>query len=328
MILGDKIAILRKQSGWSQEELAQKLEISRQSVSKWESGASIPDLEKIVKLSGLFGVSTDYLLKDEIEEISYTETDEAPAEFRIREISLQEANDFMEITKQTAKKMSAAISACIISPVCLILLGGISEYKNTISEDAACGIGVAVLLIILAAAVSVLIIDGIKLSKYEYLEKETITLQYGVKGIVEKRKEEHAKTFRNGIALGTALCILGVVPLMLAVALKAGEYVLVWCVGLILVMVAIGVYVITGVSIPQGSFDKLLQTGEYTIEEKELNRRTSFFPGTYWCLVTAGYLAVSFWKNNWDISWIVWPVAGVLFAALNRILKAVAKTRK
>ena len=63
MILADKIIKLRRQSGFSQEELAARLNVSRQSVSKWESGTSIPDLNKIIKLSEIFGVSTDYLLK-------------------------------------------------------------------------------------------------------------------------------------------------------------------------------------------------------------------------------------------------------------------------
>lgn len=63
MILSEKIIMLRKKYGWSQEELAERLDISRQSVSKWESGASIPDLERIVSMSQLFGVTTDYLLK-------------------------------------------------------------------------------------------------------------------------------------------------------------------------------------------------------------------------------------------------------------------------
>lgn len=61
MILAEKIISLRKQMGWSQEELAGQLSVSRQSVSKWELGASIPDLDKILKMSELFGVSTDYL---------------------------------------------------------------------------------------------------------------------------------------------------------------------------------------------------------------------------------------------------------------------------
>ena len=58
MILGEKIIQMRKQKEWSQEELASQLGISRQSVSKWESGASIPELDKIVSMSRLFGVST------------------------------------------------------------------------------------------------------------------------------------------------------------------------------------------------------------------------------------------------------------------------------
>ena len=69
MILADKIIELRKKNGLSQEELAEKLNVSRQSISKWEGAQSIPDMNKILKLSDLFSVSTDYLLKDEIEEM-------------------------------------------------------------------------------------------------------------------------------------------------------------------------------------------------------------------------------------------------------------------
>ena len=68
MIFADKLIKLRKRAGYSQEELAEKMGVTRQSVSKWESAQSIPDIEKIIKISELFGVSTDYLLKDNIEE--------------------------------------------------------------------------------------------------------------------------------------------------------------------------------------------------------------------------------------------------------------------
>ena len=72
MLLSEKIMSLRKRNGWSQEELAQQLGVSRQSVSKWESMASMPDIQKIMSMSELFGVSTDYLLKDELEELPAT----------------------------------------------------------------------------------------------------------------------------------------------------------------------------------------------------------------------------------------------------------------
>ena len=66
MILADKIIYLRKKCGWSQEELAERMNVSRQSISKWEGAQSVPDLDKILKMCQVFGVSTDYLLKEEI----------------------------------------------------------------------------------------------------------------------------------------------------------------------------------------------------------------------------------------------------------------------
>ena len=77
MILGEKIAQLRRKNGWSQEELADKMGVSRQAVSKWESGQTMPDLERILRLSSLFGVTIDYLLKDGAEpEIPQSEAEE------------------------------------------------------------------------------------------------------------------------------------------------------------------------------------------------------------------------------------------------------------
>ena len=67
MIFKEKLTKLRKSNGMSQEELAEKIEVSRQAISKWELGDSIPDSDKIVALSKIFNVTTDYFLKDEIE---------------------------------------------------------------------------------------------------------------------------------------------------------------------------------------------------------------------------------------------------------------------
>ena len=71
MIFADKLTQLRKKAGWSQEELAEQMNVTRQSVSKWEGAQSVPDLDKMIRLSELFGVSTDYLLKDEIEQAEH-----------------------------------------------------------------------------------------------------------------------------------------------------------------------------------------------------------------------------------------------------------------
>lgn len=77
MTLGEKIQKLRKQRGLSQEALAEKVTVTRQTISKWELGQSTPDLDFIAQLSDIFNVSSDYLIKDEM-----TEPDELPY-FRI-----------------------------------------------------------------------------------------------------------------------------------------------------------------------------------------------------------------------------------------------------
>lgn len=65
MRLPDKIVKLRKSNGWSQEDLAEKINVSRQAISRWEGGTAQPDASNILQLSRLFGVTTDYLLNDD-----------------------------------------------------------------------------------------------------------------------------------------------------------------------------------------------------------------------------------------------------------------------
>lgn len=328
MILADKIMKLRKQCGWSQEELAEQLGISRQSVSKWESGVSIPDLDKIIKMSSIFHVSTDYLLKDDLEETEYLDTEDSDTEDAVRIVSVEEANAYMEVTERAAGKIALGVLMCILSPVCLLFLGGLSEYGGGISEDFAGGIGTVILLIIVAVATAILISNGMMLSKYEYFEREIITLQYGVKGIVEKKKDAYEMVWRKNIVYGVELCIFSVIPLLIAAAFDMGDFVYVICVDNLLLFVAAATYKFVKFGMIYGCYQKLLQEGDFTAEKKAVSRRTSAIAGIYWCSVTAIYLAISFYSNDWRHSWIIWPVAGVLFAAVCGIVDAVMVGRK
>lgn len=332
MILADKIMQLRKQKGWSQEELADKLGISRQSVSKWESGMSIPELDKILKLGELFEVSTDYLLKDELEEAEPTAVVSGDAFGEeaepMRSISMKEAETYMELTEKVSRKIAFGVSLCILSPVCLIQLGGLSEYKQTLSENAAGGLGMIILLGMVAIAVAIFISNGMGLSKYEYMEKEIFSLQYGVKGMVERRKEAHEDCLRRHVTIGACLCIISVIPLFVGTMIGVEDYGLITCLSLLLVIVAIGVFILIPSGMVHESHEKLLQIGDYTVEKKELGRRTSYFPTIYWCVVVAIYLGISFYTNAWEETWIIWPVAGVLFVALYGIVQALESARR
>lgn len=280
-------------------------------------------MDKILKLSAIFEVSTDYLLKDEVEEEGPA-CDSYSEELTGRPVSLEEANTYMELVKRIAPRIGIGTVLCILSPVMLIVLGGLSEEKAVdLTENMAGGFGVTILLIMVAIGVAMLILNGMQLSKYEYLEREKIVLQYGVQGIVEKKKAEYATIYRLFIAIGVVLCIIGIVPLMIAAAFDSGDIVLCMCVGALLMFIACGVFLFIYGGMIWGGYEKLLQEGEYTEKQKRLNKRTSPFAGIYWCIVTAIYLWISFTTNAWHKSWIIWPVAGVLFAALDGIMKIV-----
>ena len=74
MNLGEKIQTLRKQSKMSQEQLAEKVFVSRQAISKWELSESLPDVDNIVQLSSVFGVTTDYLLKNGVSQKNHDDS--------------------------------------------------------------------------------------------------------------------------------------------------------------------------------------------------------------------------------------------------------------
>ena len=92
MILADKIIELRKKNGMSQEELAEKLGVSRQSISKWEGAQSVPDMSRILAMADLFGVSTDYLLRDDMEMPETAAPAAVSDDSPVRRVSMEEAN--------------------------------------------------------------------------------------------------------------------------------------------------------------------------------------------------------------------------------------------
>lgn len=212
MILADKIINLRKKAGWSQEELAGRLGVTRQSVSKWEGAQSVPDIEKIVQLSRLFSVTTDYLLKDELEEpepvlVTDAGTQENP-EKTYRRVTMEEASAYMKLERENAPKKALATCLWVSSPIVLILLASMSEYARFgINENAAAAIGLCVLILFVAIGVVIYTSCSEKEKDYAFLEKEPFETEYGVIGLVRARKKEFQPVYTRNKIIGTVLCI-------------------------------------------------------------------------------------------------------------------------
>ncbi len=264
MIFADKLILLRKKAGWSQEELAEQMEVTRQSVSKWEGAQSIPDLEKIIRLSALFGVSTDYLLKDEIEETGQIgPSSDVPS---IRRVSMEEAGAFLAVKAGTANAIAYGVLLCILSPVVLFILSALSEYTaSALREDAANGIGMIVLILLVAAAAALFVSSGCKSVPFAYLEKEPFETEYGVHSMVQARRAQYKAAHTKNQIAGACLCVLSAIPLFVGVLLDAENDLLLTillCGSFLLA--GIGVMLLVRTGILWASYEKLLREGEYS----------------------------------------------------------------
>ena len=316
MIFSDLLIQLRKKAGWSQEELAEQMNVTRQSVSKWEGAQSVPDLEKMLRLSELFSVSTDYLLKDGIEgEGGSIPPDEVSA---LRRVSLEEANAFLSVKAQTSKSIALAVFLCVLSPICLLILGAVSEVKGYgLPDYAAGGIGMIILLIFVAIAVVIFISSGRKTEEFDYLEKEVFETEYGVSGMVAERKARYSTTYTRSNIIGAALCIMALIPFFAgAVFNDENELLLMTMLSVSFVLAGIGIAFFIRSGIIWASYEKLLQEGDYSRAKKEIQPIVTAISVVYWLIVTAIYLGYSLFTNNWGYSWVIWVVAGVVFPAV------------
>lgn len=328
MIFADKLILLRKKAGWSQEELAEQMNVTRQSVSKWEGAQSVPDLDKMISLSELFGVSTDYLLKDEIEEAEHIKlSNDMPS---LKRVSMEEANAFLSVKSRTAKTIAYAAFLCILSPITLLMLGAISESTvGGLNEDIAGGIGMIALIIFIVIAAVMFISSGSKTASFAYLEKEKFETEYGVSGMVKERKAKYKDLHTKNNIAGTCLCITALIPLFVGAIVDAdNDLFLMIMLSFSFLIAGIGVICFIKTGIIWASYEKLLQEGEYSKENKEKPSIADAVYTAYWVIATAVYLGYSLSSNNWGQSWVIWVVAGVMFRAVVAITNTFDKKSK
>lgn len=323
MIFADKLVQLRKKAGWSQEELAEQMNVTRQSVSKWEGAQSVPDLEKIILLSELFGVSTDYLLKDRIEDAECNiPSDDLSA---LRHVSMEEANAFLSVKAKTSKAIALATFLCFLSPVCLLMiLVSIEEISAySLAYNVAVVIGITVLLLLVTAAAALFISSGRKTAEYGFLKKEIFETEYGVSEMVSELKAKYSKTYTRNNIIGVGFCIMSMISLLVGAIFN---YVTVML-SAFFVLVGIGVVLFVRSGIIWASYEKLLQEGDYSKEKKWNRYVISAVSVAYWLIAAAVYLGYSLYTNNWEYSWVIFVIAGVAFPAIVIITDLLGKRR-
>lgn len=352
---------LRKRNGWSQEELAQQLGVSRQSVSKWESMAAMPDIQKIMAMSELFGVSTDYLLKDEMEDLpatavsldsadlsaekthsesTYQANDYPPTKIKI---SLERATEYLDTIAETSRITAFSVMLFILGPAILVSIAiytGETQYytdqsifvSNPLNKlSLAILIGISIMMLLIAAGVGLLIMQNMKLSPFKELKENPLELQYGVEAAIKRHAESTRSLRFIQQTAGVCLTILSLIPCLIGVYFGDSPY---FSVGFFIaaLMTACGVFLLVRSNTIKNSYDVLLQEGDFSNNEKtEENEQENIhdqykqYERAYYAFITLIYFSYSFITYDWLRSWIIWPLFALLYHAVISVLSVLKK---
>ena len=190
MTFGQKLRILLKDNGMTQEDLAERLEVSRQAVGKWVNDKGIPEVGKIVQISDLFGVSMDYLLKEDRDEKDVVE--EKVISNNGYYVSQEMLNGYLSYSKQNVKQITGGISLFILSNVFECF-----DYNNMIMSF--------LYWITMIAGISIIIWHFFQTRQYQEIKNERLAFDDKVLGEFKKQRESRRKKYAVMIIAGVAV---------------------------------------------------------------------------------------------------------------------------
>ena len=326
MILADKIVSLRKKLGWSQEELAEKMSVSRQSVSKWESTNSIPDLNRILMLAEIFDVSTDFLLKDEYETFDSREENKPT---NTPQISLEQAMKYIENKMEVSALITKGVMLCVCSVVPLFFfLAMAATHRLNMTNDVASALGIVSILVMVSVAVSFFIKTNQYESEIAEIDNEVFELSYGVHSVFQDKLKQFRVTYNRRLLIGIFLFIISFLPLMIASIFLNGTDVILMMLNVLMLMIATGIYIVAPVSAKYDAYNNILKDRSVETEKSKRVKRAEKLAAFYWPLLVTIFLGWSLWAMNWGVTWIIWPVGAVLFAALVGLMELLDKEER
>ena len=286
MSLAENLQYLRAREGVTQEQLAERLDVTRQSVSKWESSASFPEMDTLIKLCDMFHTDMDTLLRGNVENSLSEDT--------------AGYDRFMTLY---ARKIAGGVSAIIAGAAAAALLS---------VRGAPDMVGAAVLLLVVAVAVVVFIASGME---EEHFRKKHPTLP---DFYTEQQKEQFHRRYIWYIAGGVGAILLGLVLLVLCfTVLPEKEPYESYMGALFLLIVACAVFFLVygGMLEDKYNIPKYNRQNNPTPEDRERRRRAVTACALIMILATALFLTLGLGWDRWESAAIIYPVGGVLCGA-------------
>lgn len=245
------------------------------------------------------------------------------SEQKQRFVSRQEAQEYIQTAAKSNKGIAAGVALCIYCPILIILLGGIDGTYIHITDAQFTIFGLIPLFLILTIAVAIVIYNGMKMERFEYMKKEFIQIDGGLDRELAARAEEIRPRVTMTVIIGVGLCILSVIPLLLSGSMTDNDFIHCAATALLLIVIGIAVFLFIVGESEMECIKVLRQEGDFSSAGKKGNKIAGIVGGIYWPLITAIYLGWSFVTMNWGFTWIIWPVAGVMFGVITSICKVI-----
>lgn len=291
MSFAENLLFLRKQKDITQEQLAESLEVSRQSVSKWESGQSYPEMEKLLQICSMFHCNMDTLMQGDVQK-SFSE----------------DVYGYDRQKNQFSKWVSGGIGLILLGIATMMILTG-----RGMGEELAA----VVFFFFLIVAVMIFVVMGMQMSRFE--EKHPFIEDF----YTEEEKEKAYRKYAVRIAVGIGLILIGLLISIAGEAVLEEKAVMLpemesqWemisgAVFMLLLSIGVPILVYGGLQKEKYDIEKYNKERNPSPERKRRNALTGKVCGLIMMLATCIYLFWSFTTNNWEITWVVYPVAGIL----------------
>ena len=321
MTLQEKIIKLRKKNSWSQEDLADKLYVTRQAVSKWESGQSLPDVEKIVHMSKLFGVTTDYLLNEEMESADIIEESIADDN---KILEQADVDAYLNAEKTKSKYRAIMGSLLALSPLVYVILRICSVENSAL-------IGGIVAAVFLSVAIALFAISDNMVSEFKYILNGSFTLGYGVGTYVTQLQSVfRKKRQRVSFPLIAVLMLNALILLLLTFIYKnTNPMVTDISVTVSLVILSIVLPISTLSSAMLDPTRRLLKSGDYAPEYLAVNKKVRFSRSIIILCALIGCCIYGFITEDWGKCILIGYIFCTLLCIIvEKLIKYVHEQRK
>ena len=299
MAFNKNLQNLRKMKGMSQEQLAEQLGVSRQAISKYESGNGYPETEKLIAICEIFDCSMDVLIKG-----------------KITADSTGEKKKYENLQNKFSKGIALGVGIILLGVTILLGFAGVANAATTAAlEERYAIMGVIVLLCCILIAVPTFIMLGIE---EENFDKKYPQLPHFY---TEEEVEKFDKKFVKAIALGVALILVGVIAMIALYGLRmVGEestmptVILMGC-------VTIAVPIFTYFGIQKEKYDIEKYNRMHSEEGKTREEKSGKICGVIMLTATAIFLASGWLFASWKMNWVVFPIGGILCGIVSTIFE-------